>query len=235
MKIEILIIAGVIANFVVFVNYVDASSEYEFDTGRFNYIHHGEKFYQYSYQPFGVLGGDSSNRCYFTSDFILDKNSFSQPGHVKYVFPNDMIWPGGYENSTFYIVRSPSFGFEDDKTYEKIIPTKTKQNDTVIEFTLVPGLNTFVANSTLFWDSKKSQLGDCPDPFGFEKQDYEYYDFVYPLKVQHARAMILELTDHNYLCKPEFILIQKHDGSPACVTSETKTKLIERGWTKDTA
>ena len=33
-------------------------------------------------------------------------------------------------------------------------------------------------------------------------------------------------------CDEEFILVQKNDGSPACVTSQTKSKLMERGWTK---
>ncbi len=32
-------------------------------------------------------------------------------------------------------------------------------------------------------------------------------------------------------CKQNLVLIQKYDGSPACVTESTKTKLIERGWT----
>ncbi|AFS82600.1 hypothetical protein NSED_03970 [Candidatus Nitrosopumilus sediminis] len=32
-------------------------------------------------------------------------------------------------------------------------------------------------------------------------------------------------------CNVDLILIQKHDGSPACVTESTKQKLIERGWT----
>ena len=31
-------------------------------------------------------------------------------------------------------------------------------------------------------------------------------------------------------CKESLILVTKHDGSPACVKPETKTKLIERGW-----
>ncbi|MCV0409607.1 PQQ-binding-like beta-propeller repeat protein [Nitrosopumilus sp.] len=33
-------------------------------------------------------------------------------------------------------------------------------------------------------------------------------------------------------CKDELILIQKYDGSPACVTESTKQKLVERGWIK---
>lgn len=32
-------------------------------------------------------------------------------------------------------------------------------------------------------------------------------------------------------CKQNLVLIQKYDGSPACVTEQTKQKLIERGWT----
>jgi hypothetical protein len=31
-------------------------------------------------------------------------------------------------------------------------------------------------------------------------------------------------------CKNNLVLIQKHDGSPACVTESTNQKLIERGW-----
>jgi len=32
-------------------------------------------------------------------------------------------------------------------------------------------------------------------------------------------------------CRESLVLVTKHDGSPACVKPETKTKLIERGWT----
>ena len=32
-------------------------------------------------------------------------------------------------------------------------------------------------------------------------------------------------------CREGLIVIQKHDGSPACVKPETKEKLVERGWT----
>lgn len=33
-------------------------------------------------------------------------------------------------------------------------------------------------------------------------------------------------------CKEIFVLIQKYDGSPACIKSESHKKLFERGWTK---
>lgn len=32
-------------------------------------------------------------------------------------------------------------------------------------------------------------------------------------------------------CNDELVLLQKYDGSPSCVTEQTKQKLIERGWT----
>ncbi|MDH3203350.1 MAG: hypothetical protein OEL81_01570 [Nitrosopumilus sp.] len=38
---------------------------------------------------------------------------------------------------------------------------------------------------------------------------------------------------NEILCNPGLSLVQKYDGSPACVKPETKQKLIERGWAKN--
>ncbi|WP_179372584.1 serpin family protein [Nitrosopumilus ureiphilus] len=46
-----------------------------------------------------------------------------------------------------------------------------------------------------------------------------------PLKQSNLGIPIFEIQ-----CKVNLVLIQKHDGSPACVTLQTKEKLIERGW-----
>jgi len=207
-------------------------SEIDFDTGRFSYFPYGEKFYQYKSHPLGTPASESYNRCHFTSDFVLSKNSFSDSGNVIYRFPDNMVWPGGYENSTFYVVRSPSFNFPEDHTFEKLTPTKT-DDSIVLEFDIIIGLNTFVANSTAFWDVQRSQIIDCTNPFNFEKQEYEYYDFVYPPKVQQNYAQMLGLANNDFLCKPELIQALKNDGSPVCVKPETIPKLIERGWTKN--
>lgn len=48
-----------------------------------------------------------------------------------------------------------------------------------------------------------------------------------PLKQNHVGIVI-----ENIQCKDELVLLQKYDGSPACVTESAKEKLIERGWTK---
>ncbi|MGD8432274.1 MAG: hypothetical protein PVG23_06860, partial [Nitrosopumilaceae archaeon] len=207
-------------------------SEDSFDIGRFSYLPYGVKFYQYEYQPFGVLSSESFSRCYFTADFVLGNGAYSDSGHVTYKFPKDMRWPGGYDNSTFYVVRSPSFNFPEDNHFEKIIPSKDENGNRVLEFNLVLGLNTFVANHTLFWDSQKSKMIDCPNPLEFKKQEYGYYDFVYPLKIQQTYSDMLGFEEPDFLCKPDLVYVQKYDGSPACVKSESKKKLIERGWTE---
>ena len=211
-------------------NSINDFPENDFDIGRFSDLHYGEKFYQYQYHPLGTLAASSSDRCHFTSSFVLNGNSFSESGNVIYRFPDDMIWPGGYENSTFYIVRSPSFNFPEDNNFEKLTPTKT-DDSIVLEFDIVTGLNTFVANSTAFWDSQRSQIIDCSNPLDFEKQEYEYYDFVYPLKVQQNYAKMLGLVENDFLCKTGLIPILRHDSSAACVKPETKEKLEERYWT----
>jgi len=48
-----------------------------------------------------------------------------------------------------------------------------------------------------------------------------------PLKQNHVG-----IATENIQCKENLVLIQKYNGSPACVTESTKQKLIERGWTE---
>lgn len=46
-----------------------------------------------------------------------------------------------------------------------------------------------------------------------------------PLKQFKSGVVVDEIQ-----CKQNLVLIQKYDGSPACVTEQTKQKLVERGW-----
>ena len=213
-------------------DFIQGFSEDGFEVGSFGYPPYGEKFYHYQYQPFGALSGDSFSRCYFTSDFVLTDNFSSESRHVIFKFPKDTVWPGAYENSTFYVLRSPSFNFPEDNKFEKIIPNKAENGDLVFEFDLVKGLNTFVANYTAFWDSQNSKIIDCLNPLEFEKQEYGYYDLVYSLKTQQNYAKMLGFAENDFLCKPDLVPVLKYDGSPACVKPESVTKLVERGWAK---
>lgn len=47
-----------------------------------------------------------------------------------------------------------------------------------------------------------------------------------PLKQNH-----IGIVTGNIQCKDDLVLVQKYDGSPACVTESAKQKLSERGWT----
>ncbi|GKS67773.1 hypothetical protein YTPLAS73_13200 [Nitrosarchaeum sp.] len=55
-------------------------------------------------------------------------------------------------------------------------------------------------------------------------------------KAKDHRLPPLKLFNTGYYldeiqCKQNLVLIQKYDGTPACVTESTKQKLVERGWT----
>lgn len=55
----------------------------------------------------------------------------------------------------------------------------------------------------------------------------EHYSFIpSPLKQIKSRIAIDEIQ-----CRENLVLVQKYDGSPACVTEPTKEKLVGRGWT----
>ncbi|MCV0410148.1 hypothetical protein [Nitrosopumilus sp.] len=49
-----------------------------------------------------------------------------------------------------------------------------------------------------------------------------------PLKQSHVG-----MDSENIQCNDDLVLIQKYDGSPACVTEPTKQNLVDRGWTKN--
>jgi hypothetical protein len=55
------------------------------------------------------------------------------------------------------------------------------------------------------------------------------FQFWFPLRQFNSGISIDEIQ-----CKENLVLIQKHNGSPACVKPETKIKLVERGWVKTT-
>jgi len=70
-------------------------------------------------------------------------------------------------------------------------------------------------------------MGDVPNEDGLFAKEYYGIRLLSPL---HQRESGIALNDIH--CGIDLVLIQKYDGSPACVKYETKDKLIERGWTK---
>ncbi|MCV0366354.1 MAG: hypothetical protein K5798_03685 [Nitrosopumilus sp.] len=73
-------------------------------------------------------------------------------------------------------------------------------------------------------------MGDIPNQDGLFAEEYYGVRLLSPLRQSDSGIAFDEIH-----CGIDLILIQKYDGSPACVTESTKQKLIERGWitTKD--
>lgn len=67
---------------------------------------------------------------------------------------------------------------------------------------------------------------------GIDDDSLSAYSVVNPsLKVQSGVGVPIVAIQ----CKEGLELIQKYDGTPACVTESTKTKLVERGWAKQSS
>ena len=84
--------------------------------------------------------------------------------------------------------------------------------------------------------------GPPPMDFGMMVDCYPHYYKKYLPQYMKARGAtefpsprtqsIDGVSPHEIVCNETLNLIQKHDGSPACVNPETKKKIIERGWTE---
>ena len=68
---------------------------------------------------------------------------------------------------------------------------------------------------------------------GFDDKNYEWCNN-YKEKVKSEaplKQVKLGIPINEIQCKKNLVLIQKHDETSACVTPETKEKLVKRGWT----
>ena len=84
--------------------------------------------------------------------------------------------------------------------------------------------------------------GPPPTDFGMMVDCYPHYYKKYLPQYMKARGAIEfpsprtqsinGVLSQEIVCNGTLNLVQKHDGSPACVTPETKENLIERGWTE---
>lgn len=102
-----------------------------------------------------------------------------------------------------------------------IQPYKAIEDDEIISwrFYVFPLSNEIeIVPSTPMFDTGTYKLDKIPN--GPPK--------IYPPLKQNHVGIVAE----NIQCKDELVLLQKYDGSPACVTEQTKLKLIDRGWTE---
>ena len=194
-----------------------------------SYMHFpvGEKFFQYKTNPPLVLAEEVQNRCWFTSTFVNQEES----GEVVYQFPKDMIWPGAYDNSTFFLISYETADMRDGKSFQKITPQYLNEK-IILKFEIQKGISQLLVNSTNYFESDSTTLKTCKPLFDLPPKSSDYYDHIFPPRIQKNYAAALGFSDNIVMCKSGHEIVTKKDGKLACVTLETKNKLIQRGWTK---
>ena len=193
-----------------------------------SYMHFpiGEKFFEYSTEPQLLLAEELQNRCWFSSTFVNQK----EEGNAFYKFPKDMIWPGANEQSTFFLITSNTTSFLDEKNFQKINPIGSDEG-TILEFKIPNGVSQLLINSTQYLETDGKTLKTCMPLFDKPPKSHEYYDKIFPLKIQISYAEAFGFSHEEILCKKDQELIQKYNGRLACVSPETKMVLNQRGWT----
>lgn len=201
------------------------AQDYEMIQEGFMHFPVGEKFFQYKTDPPLALVEEIQNRCWFTSTFVNQEDS----GMVYYQFPKDMIWPGGNANSTFFVITYQTKDFMDEKSIEEIFPQFSAEN-IILNFEIKKGVSQLLVNSTKYFESDNFTPKSCRPLFDVPPESADYYDTIFPPRVQQYYADSFGFSYNVILCKSDKQLVTKIDGNLACVTPETKTKLIQRGW-----
>ena len=226
MKYFLLIIFGIFS--VMFIQ-EGFSEEEAIVKGSYMHFPIGEKFFDYKTEPRLLLAEELQNRCWFSSTFVNQNNA----GSVFYKFPQDMIWPGANEKSTFFLITTNTTSFLDERHFQKITPTYTDDH-IILDFEIPKGVSQLLINSTQYLESDGNTLKNCFPLFDKPPKSHDYYDKIFPLKDQISYAEAFGFSQDDILCKKGQELIQKYNGKFACVSLETKKELILRGWTNVT-
>lgn len=204
-------------------------------------IEQGYYVESYSIMPFGDkhfffkadknhgLSETSFGRCLMYATFVPRD---SIPMQMTMKFPNDLIWPGMYDNSTFFSVKSESGAHAPPMEWEKIEPVRDS-DFTTLEFDLKGEVNHIIINITTNHETPGAEpLDGCPQMI--PKMEFDYYDRVNPISTQRLIAEHMGFPPDIYICENNLIgAIKATNDKTVCVKPETKIKLIERGWAKD--
>ena len=223
MKYFLMLVFGLFSIF-----FIQQGFSQEPETIQESYMHFpvGEKFFQYHTEPKLALADEIQNRCWFSSTFV---NSEDQ-GSVFYKFPNDMVWPGAKKQSTFFLITTNSTSFLDEVKFQKITP-QFSETSIILDFKIPKGISQLLINSTKYLEPDGKTLKTCSPLFDEPPKSKDYYDKIFPLKVQISYADAFGFSYEEMLCKKGQELIQKYNGKFACVFPNTKQELILRGWT----
>ena len=201
----------------------------------------GNKHFLYKSDPIATVGEISNSRCMFSATFLpID----GKPVQMTMKFPNDLVWPGMYDNSTFFSIDDKFVSYVDESgntiinehrplVYGKITPFRDSEF-TTIDFELKGEVSHVVINMTAYPENlKPGELDEiCPPILPPMRSDY--YDILLPKYTQKKIAELKGFPPDTFICPNNKIgAIKATDASEVCVKPESKTKLIERGWAKD--
>ena len=201
----------------------------------------GNKHFFFKSDPMPGIGEISNSRCMFSATFLpID----GKPVQMTMKFPNDLVWPGMYDNSTFFSVQDQFASHVDESgnavvndqrsvEYEKITPTRDSEF-TTIDLELKGEVSHVVINMTTYPASlKPGEINEiCPPLLPPMRSDY--YDTILPKDAQKTIAELRGYPPDTFICPNNKIgAIKAADNAEVCVKPESKTKLIERGWAKD--
>ena len=207
----------------------------------YSLIPFGNKHFFYKSDNMPEIGEISNSRCMFSATFLLKDQI---PIQMSMKFPADLIWPGMYDNSTFFSIKDQFASYVDEygKTiindqreleYEKIIPTRDS-DFTTIDFELKGEVSHVVINMTTYPDSLKSGELDKICPHILPPMRSDYYDVILPKDTQKTIAELRGFPPDTFICPNNKIgAIKSTDGSEVCVKPESKAKLVQRGWAQN--
>ncbi|WP_316506086.1 hypothetical protein [Nitrosopumilus sp.] len=202
----------------------------------------GTKHFFYKSDVYNQPGSEMTfNRCMIFATYPLDEG---ESVNVSIKFPNDLTWPGGYDNSTVLLGKGGYYSHVDSAGNATVQDTETvwekyeplvDSDFTTIEFEFRDEISHLVINMTSLPEpnTRDNFLRICPHII--PEMRYDYYDKVHPVETQRMFAEMLEFPPDTFICEGNLIGAIKinDDEKSVCVKPNTKIKLIERGWAQE--
>ena len=163
--------------------------------------------------PYKISNGIVDNMLLNCNDasFMVNINNDNSEGKLVLAIPKSMLDSNNEDEPFFVLIDGKEVDFDENKNpdYRELeIPFPSNAKQIEIIHTWIP---------------------EWPKPDICEIVHNPPYSYIIPPLKQ-----LESVNDVNdIICKNGFVLIQKYDDSPACVKTETKAKLMQRGWGVD--
>lgn len=200
----------------------------------------GSKHYFYKTDNHLGLGEISFGRCVMSATYPIGDGESVK---VSMKFPQDLVWPGGYDNSTFFLGKGGHHGYTNktgkivtkntETIWENFEPSRDSDFIT-IEFESKDQISHLMVNMTTLPDLSNSFGLNTYCPAVVPPMKYDYYDRVESIDTQRKISEMMGFRPDTFICENNLIgAIKATNDTEVCVKSESKVKLVERGWAKD--